>query len=358
MTLPPVPSSAPATPATPVELRWVFARRLLMVALAIGLALLLYRLGSVLVLVFGATLVAVLLRGLANVLVRRLKVPQRLATLAAVVLCFGVVIGFFALFGLQLADQLRQVGSRLPGAVQALGERLDMDWSLDALRQAVDGSAAADWVRHATAYGLTTAGVLTDVLLVLVAGIFFASSPDVYRRGALWLLPRSQRPRVGAALDATAHALRRWFAGQLVQMVAVGLMSLLAYGLIGLPSAVALAVVAGLTNFIPIVGPIVGGALALVMAAAVDMPTVLWTLLAVGVIQQIESVVLMPRIQQHAVAMPPALTLFALAAFGSLFGPTGIILGMPMAVAAVVSVQMLWVRDVLGEDIQPLGGGD
>lgn len=347
--------SVPTPVVTPAETRWMFARRLLMVALAVGLCLLLYRLGAVLVLLFGAVLVAVLLRGLAGVLERRLRVPARFSTLAAALLAFGSVVGFMALFGFQLADQVREMAARAPDALRLLGERLDMDLSLESLRDAVDRSAAANWMRQLTAYGMTTAGVLTDVLLVLVSGVFFAASPETYRRGALLLLPREQRDHVGAALDAVAHGLRRWFAGQLVQMLGVGLMSLVAYWLIGLPSAVALAVVAGLTNFIPIVGPIFGGAVAVMMAATVDVPTVLWTLLAVFVIQQIESVVLMPRVQQHAVAMPPAITLFSLAVFGSLFGLTGIILGMPMAVTAMVLVQMLWVRGVLGDDIAPLG---
>jgi predicted PurR-regulated permease PerM len=75
----------------------------------------------------------------------------------------------------------------------------------------------------------------------------------------------------------------------------------------------------------------------------------LWTLLLYVAIQQVESNLITPLVQRQAVSLPPAVTLFAVVAFGLLSGPLGVLLATPLAVIVLVAVTKLWVRDVLGE---------
>ena len=132
-------------------------------------------------------------------------------------------------------------------------------------------------------------------------------------------------------------------------MMLIGVVSGLAFWWIGLPSPLALGLIAGVTNFIPFLGPILGTIPALVFAVTMDLATVLWTLGAVLVIQQLEGNVITPFIQQRAVSMPPALVLFAIVAFGVVFGWLGVFLAVPLAVALTVLVKKLWIRQTLGE---------
>jgi predicted PurR-regulated permease PerM len=121
----------------------------------------------------------------------------------------------------------------------------------------------------------------------------------------------------------------------------------LAYWAIGVPSALALGIIAGLTNFVPLLGPILGAVPAVLLALTVDPITALWTVAAVLVIQQLEGNVILPLVMRRAVAVPPVVTLFALVIFGVMFKWLGILLAVPLAVATMVLVQKLWVHDTL-----------
>jgi predicted PurR-regulated permease PerM len=92
------------------------------------------------------------------------------------------------------------------------------------------------------------------------------------------------------------------------------------------------------------------------LALTQDSQAVVWTFLLYLAVQQIESNVVMPLIIREMVAVPPALTLFAIVAFGILFGLAGVFLAAPLAVIAFVAVKKLWVREALGEDTKVPGG--
>jgi predicted PurR-regulated permease PerM len=193
-------------------------------------------------------------------------------------------------------------------------------------------------------------GVIGDLALVLVAAVYFAADPRLYRRGTAKLLPPSQHARVLDAMDVTGNALKLWFGGQLVSMVLVAVVSGLAYWWIGLPSPLALAVIAGVTNFVPYLGPLFGAVPALIFAFAIDIEAVLWTAGAVIAIQQLEGNFITPFIQMRTAAIPAVVILFSIVVFGLLFGLLGIFLAVPLAVCITVLVKKLWVRQTLGEE--------
>jgi predicted PurR-regulated permease PerM len=116
---------------------------------------------------------------------------------------------------------------------------------------------------------------------------------------------------------------------------------------IGLPAALALALLAGLAEFVPLVGPIVATIPALLIALSVGLETALWTLLLYIAIQQVESNVLIPLVQRRVVELPPVVTLFAVVAL--LFGLLGVLFATPLAVVVLVAVKKLWVHATLGE---------
>ena len=199
---------------------------------------------------------------------------------------------------------------------------------------------------------------------MLVGGIYLAANPRMHVHGVARLLPPARRVTVLRAMHDTGNALRLWLIGQGVVMLSMGLMMWAAYAWLGLPSAAALALIAALADFVPFIGPILGALPALVIASTIDMQTLLWTLGAEVVAQQIESYALMPFVQRRAVKLPPFIGLFSIVVFGTLFGLIGIILAVPLAVAVMTLVQRLWVKGVLDEQAEVLGqqggsdGGD
>lgn len=335
---------------------WRFIRRLLLIAVfgLIGLAL--FKLSHVLLLMFASVLVAVLLCAITDALVRATRMPRGVALALAVLACLLVFGGFLAVFGTQVYRQVQTVAEMLPGMIDQLAERVGLDWrSQDIDLHALATRASEGMVGNAVGYGFGIVGVLTDLVLMSVGGLFLAAHPRLYRDGAARLLPLAHRPLFQQALCETGQALRHWLGGQMVIMLCVGLACWLAFGLIGLPSSGGLALIAAVTNFVPFIGPVLGSVPALVVGLTQDMRTVLWVLGAVLLIQQLESYVLVPLVQKRAVKLPPFLGIFSILVFGALFGLMGVILAIPITVALLVLVQRLWVNAALGDDMPVIG---
>jgi predicted PurR-regulated permease PerM len=329
---------------------WDFIRRVLITVVIGALAYFVWQTSRVLLLIFASVLLAVLLTGFAELIARRTPIPRRWTLTAATLIATVLLAGFLSLFGFQISAQIMQVVEKLPAAIDAAGIRLGISNAAEQLETAITSRSDPSFVFRAAGIGYTLFGGLTDLALVVVAAIYIAADPKLYRRGVAMLLPPSQHARIFDAMDVTGSALRLWFAGQLVAMLVVGVISGLAYWGLGLPSPVALGIISGLTNFIPFLGPILGAVPALVFALAIDVETVLWTAAVAIAIQQFEGNLITPLIQREAVSMPPALALFAIVISGLLFGLLGVFLAVPLAVALLVLVKKLWVRETLGEE--------
>jgi predicted PurR-regulated permease PerM len=230
-----------------------------------------------------------------------------------------------------------------------LGARIE-EWMSGALS---DGGPVAGVAQVVMRFG----GGVADALLAIVGGVYLAAQPRLYRRGLLKLMPRERRELVDEALRDTGRALKLWLGGQLVSMIVVGLVVGLGLWAIGVPSALTLGLLAGVLEFVPIVGPVIAAIPAILLALAQGPEVALWTLGLYLVVQQVEGNLLQPLIQQHAVRMPAAVLLFALLVAGILFGLTGVVLAAPLAVATLVMVKRLYVREALDTET-PLPGRD
>jgi predicted PurR-regulated permease PerM len=117
----------------------------------------------------------------------------------------------------------------------------------------------------------------------------------------------------------------------------------------------ALGLIAGLAEFIPVVGPIASAIPGLLIAAPLGLDMVVWALAVYIIVQQAESNIIMPLLVGQAVDIPPALGLFATIGLSVLFGPLGLLLAFPLTVVAVVAVRRLYVHDMLGEEVNIAG---
>ena len=328
-----------------------FVRRVLILIGIVALAAALYALSDILLLVFGAILVAVVLRTIARPIRAGTSMGERLALLAAGLGVLIVIGGTGYLFGSQISDQLASLSASLPQAAQRLSQTAPGQ-SITAM---VKGSSIGDLLMNAFSWGTTIFGAAAALVVVIVAGIYIAVSPEVYRDGFVMLFPKPMQAQIAETLDDAGEALRLWLGGQLLAMIMVGILIGVGLALVGVPSALALGLIAGVTEFIPIVGPVIGAVPALLLASTEGWHTVAWTLAVFVVVQQIESNLIMPLVAGRAVAVPPAVGLFAVVAIGVLFGPLGLLLGYPLAVVTDVAVRKLYVRATLGEKVEVAG---
>jgi predicted PurR-regulated permease PerM len=122
-----------------------------------------------------------------------------------------------------------------------------------------------------------------------------------------------------------------YMVGQGILCMVIGIMALLAYLLIGLPNALVLALIAGVLEAVPMIGPLLGAVPAALVALSIGPDKLIWVIVATVVIQQLENTLLVPRIMKKAVGVNPFVTLLALFAFSSLFGLAGALMAIPIA---------------------------
>jgi predicted PurR-regulated permease PerM len=201
-----------------------------------------------------------------------------------------------------------------------------------------------------TAVG-TTSGILANTLVILFLGLLFSFDPRAYREGFLLLVKPSSRGRVRAVLDEMGSVLRLWLVGQLIRIVLMAVCVWLALYLLGLPGAFLLGAQAGVSNFVPYLGPILAAIPVGLVAMPLGTSMLIWAVGIYTIIQSIEGYVIGPLILRQAVELPPAWTLVAIVLFGALFGLMGIALAMPLLAIGRVAVFRLYVEDWLGDDL-------
>ncbi|MFT8664302.1 AI-2E family transporter [Acetobacter orientalis] len=311
------------------------------------IALTVWLLGDVLTVIFAATLFAVVLHGLSRILVKHLRLPYgwalgavTLGLIAAVVLLVWGSGPAIVNEVSRLQDALRQqeayVRSMLEGSETGQMILNYLPSSLGGHQGGSSGSLASLGSRIAGSMtGLVGSafGVAGTIVVVLIAGLYFAMSPSVYANGALRLVPVAQRPRARALMLRAGHSLWAWVAGQSLDMLVVGVLSGVGLWFIGVPLALALGVLAGLCNFIPYIGAILGAVPALLLALSLGTRETIMVAALYSVIQFFEGNVLGPVIQRHAVQMPPAITILSQTLFGAILGFPGLIFASPLTAA-------------------------
>jgi predicted PurR-regulated permease PerM len=324
-------------------------KRALIIVAAATVPVLVWYLFGVVLMAFGAIILAMLLRLGAQPLIRWLSLPEALALAISGLLVIVVVVGAGYLFGTRLSAEFQDVMRRANaegGDIEALLRSTPLGNFL--LHHMSGGSFSITNVLPGVLSVSTS--FLEGALITVISGIYLAAQPGLYRRGVVWLFPPSRHARVAEVFDGIGEALRLWLLGQLIEMVLIGALSTFAVWLIGVPSPLALGVIAGVGEFIPYVGPLLAAIPAILVAITKSPEAALWTLVAYLVIHQIEGQIVAPLIQRHMVAIPPAVMLLGIAAITYLFGLVAIIFAAPIAVVVFAAVNLLYVRDTLGEN--------
>lgn len=307
------------------------------------------RLANLWMLIFGSVLVAVILRSIADPLVRRTRLGDGVATLVAVLVVIAVLGVISTLFGRAIATQVSALAERVPEAWAFVRAQVEASPLGDQLLEAVGAVAGQAGRALLLAQQVATSAIsgVATLVLVLVAGVFLATRPSVAREGALSLAPLSARPRLREVMNACGRALKGWLKAQLLSMILVGTMVGVGLWLIGVPSPLALALLTGLAQFVPVIGPIVSAIPALLIAATDGPQSLLLTLALYIGVSQLEANLITPLVQRNVASLPVVLGIFAVVGLGTLFGPLGVLFATPLALVIYTVVTMLYRQDVL-----------
>ena len=351
----PVADDPGTEPPAPIRFPLTFIATVLRAtALVAAALLLLWLLPSVLLLVFFAVLLGATLRGGADWLAVRTGLRASWMLLLISLVLLAIAVGLALSIGPRLAQQASDLVSSLQHEGRTLQDRYGQTpWGqriMHHLQQPMAGGGPGALAAPAARVLGMTLDFLASLVLLVITALYFAISPELYIGGVLRLVPIRHRARGREVMHRAGRTLRRWLLGQIMDMIAVAVLTGAGLFMLGVPVPLALGAVAGLLTFIPYFGAVLAGIPAVLVALSVSPHLALLTLGVFLLVHLIEGYVMSPLIQKHMVEIPPALTVMSMTVSGTLFGPLGIILGTPLAAAGMVLVRELYVADVLGDD--------
>ena len=233
-------------------------------------------------------------------------------------------------------EQVRAWGANLrPGALaDGIGSLID------AVKAPFEATAPPDprsVVNASIVVGQVAAALVTLLFLVF----FWLTERPRLQRYALAFVPAARRSGIRDAWNEVEARLGLWARGQLILMATIGVGTGIAYSLLGLPAALLLGLIAALMEIIPIVGPLLGAIPALLVATTISPQTVLLTLVIYVLLQAIEGNVLVPLIMRNSVGLSPFLVLVSLLVGGTVGGPLGAIVAVPVVASITVVLERL-----------------
>jgi predicted PurR-regulated permease PerM len=265
------------------------------------------------------------------------RFPRWLAILVLYLMIIGAITGVGFLVVPPLVDQAQQLWKALPGMTDRAQEFLISKGLLDhrlTLREAVERAPVGGGTDAVgTVFG-TLAGLVGGVfgfLTILILTFYLLVEADDLRNAMIRFFPPARRARVAKASRDITVKVSAWLAGQMVLGTIIGVTTAIGLWILGIPFFYVLALIAGIGELIPVVGPILSAIPALAVAASVSWNKVLFVLIFFVLQQQFENHILVPKVMERQVGVSPVTVILALLIGGNLLGITGALLAVPTA---------------------------
>ena len=315
------------------------------------IGLLTWELRWVLLVLFGAVVLAVAL-DVPITLLRRLLPLNRPAALIVVLVSLVLLGGVLGQLLLpELLEQIKQLTTLLPVLALRLSSLArQVDWLPDLEQQLM---ALGTWERlqplGGQLLGLAGGAANTTIQMLLMAllAILLALDPRSHQKVIVSLTPSFWRPQMKHLLGESRQALGGWLAGMTLSAVSVFLLTWAGLALLGVPLALLSALVCGLLTFVPTIGPTVATLLPLAMALLVSPAKVAQVLVLRMVLQNGEAFLLTPILLSRTVNLLPTVALMAQLCLGALLGLPGVLLALPGVVVLQVIAQKVLVEEIM-----------
>jgi predicted PurR-regulated permease PerM len=287
----------------------------------------------------------------------------RLAGTAMVYLAFVLLIGMalsvlVPLVTREIAtaiDDFPQYATAMQGKLQQLAARFGQD-----IRFSIKADRVSDWLgdpanrqtilNYVTGLRSFTGSVLHAVVVfvigLIVAFYLLVDLPRL-RRGAFAMVPPRHRADLEELSGQVGRAVGGFFRGQILVALFVGIASSIALKLVGLPFWLLVGMIAGLFNLVPLIGPWIAGAVAVVIALLNgDISMAIWAAVALALVQQVDNHLISPNVMSRTVQIHPVVVILALLLGATFYGILGMLVAVPLIAAAKICFMYLWVRHV------------
>jgi predicted PurR-regulated permease PerM len=273
------------------------------------------------------------------------RFPRWLAILVLYLILIGILTGIGFMIYQPLADQVQQFWAAFPDMNERAQEFLVRKGILKehvSLTEAVKrapASGGGEAVGTVLGAVVGVVGGLFGLLTILILSFYILTEADSLQRTMLQLFPSRDRARVAAISRDITVKVSAWLGGQLLLGAIIGTTSAVGLWVLGIPFFYVLALISGIGELIPVVGPVLSAIPAIAVAATISINKVLLVVLFFVLQQQFENHVLVPKVMSRQVGVSPVTVIVALLIGGKLLGIVGAILAVPTA--AIVQV-LFW----------------
>ena len=280
------------------------------------------------------------------------RFPRWLAILILYVILISVLTAIGFMIYQPLADQVQQFWTAFPSMYERGQEFLIRKGILKehvSLTEAVKRaptSGGGEAVGTVLGAVVGVVGGLFGLLTIVILTFYILIEADNLQRTMLRLFPAHDRARVAAVSREITLKVSAWLGGQLLLGAIIGVTSAVGLWLLGIPFFYVLALISGVGELIPVVGPVLSAIPAIAVAATVSVNKILLVILFFVLQQQFENHVLVPKVMQRQVGVSPVTVIVALLIGGKLLGIVGAILAVPSAaILQVVFLEVMAARE-------------
>lgn len=310
------------------------------VILAVVFVWFLYAVRNVLVLFF----IVLVIFAAVGPLVDRMSryIPRVLALILLLLAFIFILVAFGFLLAPLIVSQIHQLAINLPVLVERFGPLYQQLQSTVTNYQENLFQYSSQVSQITSGVFSTTVGFLSGLVAfftILVLSFYMLLEKDSIKKLVNDLVPLEHKERIFDVLRKIVDKMGKWLRGQVLLMVIIGVADFIALTILGVPYAAVLAILGGLTEVIPYIGPWLGLVPAFIIAFTISPVKAFFVLIVYVLIQQLEAQFLVPKIMGKAVGLSPVIIILALLCGAELMGILGVIVAVPVAAAIAVIIQ-------------------
>jgi len=301
----------------------------------------------VLLMVLAGSLISLYFHGMGDLIQKITKLSRRTSLLLSVAGSF-IFIGLLLWFmGTKIQNQISILNDTLPNTINNIKLKLSETSNGLKIINYLSGENSEKLFSTAQRFFSTSFGVLANLYIIILLGIFLTVNPGVYKEGILKLVPGYNKSLVKNVIDRISHDLKGWLKGTVLSIILITVLITIGLTIMEIPVALVLGLIAGILKIIPNFGSLAAMVPGILLALTIGTNTTIITALIYIVSQTIVSSIITPLIQERIINLPPALTIVSQVIMGTLSGALGIILAVPLLIIVVILVDELYVKKVV-----------
>ena len=296
----------------------------------------LYYIRAIILELFVAFLIMTILSPLVN-LFTKIKVSKGLSVFITYVLVIGIIGGVIALIAPALVQQTTNFINAFPGYLTNIGiNSSGISNITNGILGQIGGVLNFTFSIFSNVFSIFTILVFSFYMLIGFSGI---------RNHIVLLLGEQNGLKVSKLIESVQNKLGQWSRGQLLLMLAVGIGNYIGYLLLKIPFALPLAILTGIFEIVPILGPIISAIPAVLIGFGISPLTGIGAAAVAFVVNQLENYILVPKIMQKSTGVSPLIILISVAVGAKLLGVMGVIIAVPFVITLQVILKEYWGKE-------------